>query len=218
MTAQDPIRMLLIIALAVAARGEVIDRIAITAESSVITESELREAIRLTSFFNRTEPEYTPSKLREAGERLVDQLLLKQEQVSSRFPEATREDAVKLMETVIANYGSRAEFNTALAKYNLSEEQVLIALRRQLTTIRFINSRFGAGIRITQEEIRDYYRTEWRARMPASEQPPEEIPEEYRDVIESNLVQQRAMQQAENWLRETRSRMAIDFRPDVFLE
>ena len=98
-------------------------------------------------------------------------------------------------------------------EYGIDEPTLRAHLRWQLTVVRFVSVRFGTGIQISQDKVKAYFEKQILPKLPAGA--PHNI-EEYRRQIEDALVQQRANEQADEWLRETRSRIAIDFHPEVF--
>jgi hypothetical protein len=67
----------LLCVLLAAMSSEIIDRIAVSVEDSVITESELRKEIRVMAFLDETEPDLSGANKRKAAERLIDQYLMR---------------------------------------------------------------------------------------------------------------------------------------------
>jgi len=201
--------------LAKAAGGEIIDRVAITVGARVITESEVRQAVRLRQFLNGEPLDFRAYILRDAGERLVDQLLIRMENENSRYGAPPEEAVVAAQAQIIAEHfrGDRAAYEIALKQYGIDERLLLDHLRWQLTVVRFVGVRFGAGLPITPEEVQAYF---------AAEIAPKLAPgaaasvEDFHSQIEETLRQQRANELADEWLRETRARTIIDFHPEVF--
>jgi hypothetical protein len=66
--------------------AEIIDRIAVTVEKQVITESEIWRQIRITAFLNGEEPDFSSAAKRTMADRLVEQVLIRRElETSSRL-------------------------------------------------------------------------------------------------------------------------------------
>ncbi|MFN0168996.1 MAG: hypothetical protein ACKV22_21430 [Bryobacteraceae bacterium] len=209
------IRLAVLLLVAAAAGAEIIDRIAITVGSNVITESELRQAVRLRQFLNGEPIDFRAFILRDAGERLVDQLLIRKENENSRYGAPPAESVQEARKQVIDQLfkGDPKAFAEALAAYGLTEEVLSAHLTWQLTVVRFVSVRFGTGIQTRPEEAQAYFEKEIAPKLPAGAS---RNPDDYRGRIEETLNQQRANEHADEWLRETRRRTVIDFHPEVF--
>jgi hypothetical protein len=195
--------------------AEVIDRIAITVGSNVITESELRQAVRLRQFLNLEPIDFRAFILRDVGERLVDQLLIRKENENSRYGAPPAESVQEARNQVVDQLfkGNRQAYIEALGAYGITEEVLAAHLTWQLTVVRFVSVRFGTGIQTRPEEVQAYFDKEIAPKLPAGSS---RNLDDYRGQIEDTLSQQRANEQADEWLRETRGRTVIDFHPEVF--
>src|SRR5262245_7837713 len=67
------------------AAGEVIDRIAVSVNNRVITESEILRQIRITAFMNGEKPDFSAENKRRTADRLVEQALIRHEIETSRY-------------------------------------------------------------------------------------------------------------------------------------
>src|SRR4051795_2405586 len=63
----------------VTAWPEIIDRIAVSVDRTVITESEVIRQIRITALLNGEQPDLSAANRRETAERLVEQALMRRE-------------------------------------------------------------------------------------------------------------------------------------------
>src|SRR6266540_2955692 len=109
----------LVLALCIAAQAEIIDRIAVTVGTTVITESEVLRQMRLIAFQNHEKPDFSPEKRRAAAEKLVEQTLIRREIEVNRYSKATPADVEKTLKELKASYGSEQAFRKALASYGL---------------------------------------------------------------------------------------------------
>ena len=73
-------------------RAEVIDRIAVTLDNQIITESEVAREIRLTAFLNGDPLDFSPEARRKAAGRLVEQKLIRREIDLGRYLEPSKEE------------------------------------------------------------------------------------------------------------------------------
>jgi len=195
--------------------AEIIDRVAISVGSEVITLSELREEARVTAFLNSAPLVANAGVLRETGERMVDQWMIRSENVTSRFGSASEEDVSGMIGQIVRDRfnGDQAGFRAELARYDLTEEVLREHVRWQLTAMRYISVRFGTGIQIRTAEIEDYFKREILPKLPAGSQA---TVDDYRDSIETALLEERANDEAEVWVKEARRRVIVDFHPEVF--
>jgi hypothetical protein len=126
-----------------AAAQNVIDRVAVVVGNQVITESEVILEARLTAFLNQQPLDLSAGQRRAAAERLVDQQLIRNEMQIGGYPMPleTEGDAV-LRKYRQDNYSSIPLFRAALAKYELTEDEVKHHLLWQAAALRFTDQRF----------------------------------------------------------------------------
>jgi hypothetical protein len=201
-----------IMAVAIAATlsgAEIIDEIAVSVGSRVITEQDLDREIRVTALENNGKPDFSPANKRTVAGRMVDQLLIRNELEASHYPGPTTAEINAALAEEKARYGSPEAYRQALARYGITEDELRARLAWQLTLVRFIDIRFRPGIQIGDEEIRQYFeehiRPEWEKEHPGT------APsiEPYRRAIAQKLESQAADQQVEQWLTEARRRTHI---------
>ena len=185
--------------------AEVIDRIAVSVGNQVITEAQITDEIRITAFLNHQKPEFTPEQKKAAAERLIEQTLMKREMDLSHYPLPEMTEAEPLMTRIQGD----------LREAGLTEENLRQHLWWELATLRFIEYRFRPSVQIPEGAILDYYnkkRVEWE------QQGVNPIPslEDSRADIEKILTQQRVDRALDRWLGDTRTRIEILYRKEVF--
>lgn len=123
--------------------AETVDRIAVVVGKTVITESEVDDALRITAFLNGEPVDLSPAKRRAAAERLVDQELLRKEMEASRFamPSPTEVDAT-YQQFLRNRFHSAAADRAQLQKYGITAEELKQQLGWQLALLRFTDFRF----------------------------------------------------------------------------
>jgi len=203
-------------ALAALAWGAIIDRIAVSVGSQVITLRDVEREIRVTSFLNGVKPDLSPANKRSTAERMVEQKLIRAELVSSRFPVPAPAEVEPALEKFKKdNYPTDADYQRALTAYGITDQDVKDLLLWQRTLLLFISLRFAPGVRVTDQQIQDYFdkvvAPAARAAHPA--QPP--ALEDFRTQIEQTLIGQQADREMDNWLREARKRTEIVFHPEA---
>lgn len=83
---------LMILLLAASGRTEIIDRVAVAVGKGVITDSDIRLEIRLSSFMNGAEPDLRPDARRKTADRLIERALVHVEMEVGRYPAPQAQD------------------------------------------------------------------------------------------------------------------------------
>jgi hypothetical protein len=208
----------LFFALAIPLTGEIIDRVAVSIGSSVITESEILRQIRLTAFLNGEKPDTSPANKRRAADMLVEQALVRREIASA--PGAQQADkaeiAPELLALVQRRYPKGEAYQRALTEYGLRAEDLTRQLEWQTRLLRFIDERFRPGVQLPESEMREYYENvflpDWRGRNQTA--PPSF--DDVRPQIENDLLSERANSALDRWLGQTRTQTRIRYHPEAF--
>ncbi|HWF48846.1 MAG TPA: hypothetical protein VG168_17695, partial [Bryobacteraceae bacterium] len=153
-------KYLIIALVALQLHSELVDKLAITVGRQVITELQLDEEIRVTDFLNREPIVRDIAARRAAGDRLVQQLLIKREMDMSRYPMPTDQEVDKFLAGLIQQFGGEEAFTAALKSYELSIDTLKAHLALQLTTLRFIDYRFRPVVDVSSAEIENAYQRE----------------------------------------------------------
>jgi peptidyl-prolyl cis-trans isomerase SurA len=189
---------------------DIIDRIVITVDNQVITQSQVDDEIRISAFLNREKADLSPAARKEAASRLIEQALIRREMGLSRYPLPELSDAGESLKTLKAMYSSETDFHDALESYGVTEDELTRRLWWQLTLLRFIDYRFRPGIQIPATDVQAYYRqqvSEWEQKGTK----PIPTIEESRDQIEEILTQKRIDQALEQWIKDTQSQVTITY-------
>jgi len=180
--------------------AEVIDRIAISAGNQVIAESQIQEEIRVTAFQNQQKPDFSPAQKKAAGERLIEQTLVKREMELSHYPMPEPQESAALENHVT---------DKELADAGLTRDELIRHLVWQLTLLRFIEYRFKPSVQIPESAIRDYYEKTNGAGLALNL-------EESRARIAAILTEERADAALDRWLAEARKQIRIVYHPEAF--
>ena len=157
----------------------------------------------------------TPKRaLQQLISRTLIEQQIRQEDVQTAEPPPS-EIAARLMEIrkdlpacVRENCTSDAGWSAFLAAHGLTPEHVDIYLRNRLQILRFIESRFRQGIRISPEEIDTYY----RETLLPQYTPGKAIPslDEVAPRIEEILLQRQVNVLFDDWLKNLRSQGNVE--------
>ena len=194
--------------------AEIIDRIAVTVEDTVITESEIIRQIRIAAFVSGEKPDLSPSNKRDMADKLIDQALIRREVKANMYAFKAPEGTGERYDEIRSRYASEAEFRKALDEYGITEHDVKEALAWQNTFLEFIEVRFRPGIQIPEQELREYY--EDKVTAAAADRAPKPAFEEARGDIEKILTQMRIDNALDRWLGQSRTQSRIVYRQEVF--
>lgn len=204
------------ILIAVSASAGVLDRIAVTVGKQVITLGDVVRDLRVSAFLDRAPLDLGKDAKRKSADRLVDQFLILQEENFSRVSLAEPDDAKKMLEQIRASlYPAESDYRDALARYGVTEPEVLNHLLDGLRAMRFTDLRFRPEVQLSDDDLRDRYNQlaeEWRKKDPSN------VPsfESSREQVEKLLTDERTAQALDRWLGTQRSEMQILYREQAF--
>lgn len=197
--------------------AEIVDRIAVAAGGQIITTSDINLAIRVAALLDGEQPEFTPQARRRMAERLVDQALLRQEMVISRFPMPTARDVdVMLASVKQQRFPNEAAYRAALAALGLTEADLKEQLGWQIRLLRFVDFRFAPALQLSSKELRDYYDKEFLPRWKAKTSAPPPTLDESRAEIEHDVNAKKANDALDEWLKAARERTHIVYHEEAF--
>lgn len=207
-------RLILFSILALAAQAEIIDRIAVSVGTQVITEDQINDEIRVTAFLNHEKADLGAAEKKQAAERLVEQTLIRREMRLTHYPVPPISAADDSVKDVEAQYPNHQAFLKALQEYGIDENDLRQHLWWQLTLLKFIDERFRPTVQLTNPEIRQHYREQvekWR------QQGVSPIPtyEQSRSAMEKALSEERVDQALDRWLGDARTQVDIKYRKEA---
>ncbi len=193
--------LVLLLLFALAARAELIDRIAVSVGNRVITQSDLERQIRVIAFQNGVKPDLSPANKRAVADKMIEQKLIQRELENTRYPmPAASELAPAIEEFKKTHFPDDAAYQRALAEYHITEQDLLDVLLWERTLLRFIQIRFESGVLVTDQEAADYAKQHQLSTADA----------------ERALTSSRADQQLELWLHDARNRTPVIVHQEAF--
>jgi hypothetical protein len=210
-------RMAVIVPLLVAAAGaEIIDRIVVSVGGRVITTTDLEGEIRVAAFLNGVKPDLTPRGKRATAERMVEQLLVKEELETSRYPVPGPSDIERALdEFKEKNFPDDAAYRKALADYGITVQDVKDQLLWERTLLEFIDVRFRPGVQVSDRDIQEYFDTVVAPAARAAHPGQPVALEDFRSQIEQTLTGQREDRDMDAWLRQARNRTQIVYHDEA---
>jgi hypothetical protein len=202
-----PTAVLAILLVCVSAAGraqQVVDRIVARIEDDVILLSDVQELSRYQKFVDgKSESD------EQILDRLVDQWIVRTEAETSRFPQPSPADVQRNVDRVKKSFASPEEYEARKKESSLTDNELTAMAASQLYLTNYLDSRFRPSVQIDSKTVEDYYQTGVIARAKARGQEPPTF-EAARDYIQEFLVQQGITEEADRWLKESRSHLHID--------
>jgi hypothetical protein len=183
---------------------EVVDRIVARVETEIILESDVRQLSRYQAFLDGK-----PQSDAEILNRLIDQWIVRSEAGVARFPQPSEEDVNRSIERLKRSFSSPEEFQTRQRLSGITDDEIRRFVRAQLYLSNYLDSRFRPSIQIDDKAIEEFYRSRVVPRAESRNQTAPTL-ENARDFIQEALVQQAINEQADRWLKESRSRVRVE--------
>jgi len=190
------------------AGAEIIDRLAVAVGNQVITELQIDEELRVTAMLNHKPVVRNLEERRDAADRLVEQLLIKQEMDLSRYPLPGATDVDKYLQQIADASGGMAEVQNSLARLHLTMETLRRHLELQLMELRFIDFRFRPDTGVSDSDVERAYQRQVAAWKQSHSGPPPNF-EASREPLRAMLTEEHTDAALNNWLGESRKRVDI---------
>jgi hypothetical protein len=206
----------LLVALALMARAEIIDRIAVSVGTQVITTSDLERQIRVAAFLSGTKPDFSAAAKRAAVEGMIEQKLIRGELESSRYPAPSADETGPLLDKFKQqHFKSDEDFRKTLSEYGITEQDLRDELLWQRTMLFFVEDRFRPGVQVTDEDVREYFEKVVAPAARAAQPGTEPNLDDYRQRIIDTLTGERSNTELDRWLKEARNRTDIVYHPET---
>ena len=198
--------------------SEIIDRVAVSIGSQVVTKSMIRRMIRLQAFVENTPVVYSVENMKQAAERLIDQSLVRREIEITRYSPLPQREAEKQIEVFLKRRNmSQEQYRTNLAKYDFSEEDLRDEFLWQITVMQFVEFRFSPSVQVSEAEVREYYTKtyvpKFASTTPGTEPPPmEDVYERISAIIASTKSNSLLFQ----WLQQGREQAKVRYVEEAF--
>jgi len=187
---------------------EVIDRIVARVETDIILLSDVRQLNRYQVFLD--------GKAQSDADilnRLIDQWIVRSEANVARFPQPSDDDVNRSIERLKRSFSSPEEFQERQKQSGISDDEIRRFVRAQLYLSNYLDSRFRPAIQVDEKAIDEFYKTRVVPRAESRGQTPPTL-ENARDFIQEALVQRAINEQADRWLKESRTRVRVEIMLD----
>jgi peptidyl-prolyl cis-trans isomerase SurA len=152
------ISVLLISLMTASAHAVVLDRIVAVVGNEAITERDVTLAMRNTRGPRVGKDAHVLSR-NEALETLIQDALLAQAMVRANIV-VNEEDINRAMRNVMAQHGmsNMDQLRATVAKQGITFDQYRENLKRHIQQMKFINQEIGSQVKISDQDLEDYYR------------------------------------------------------------
>lgn len=199
----------LIVALLLAfpAAAVTVDRIAAVIDGQVLTVSEITQMVELRFFLRLGESE--EDYRREVLDGLIAQALRYRDVERFGAQDIPRDTIEARLVEIQRRFATPEDFDAALARTELTLDELRALVKRQLQVEAYIQERFAPLVFVTNEEIDDYYRGPWREqrrRSGLAVPPLTEVREEVRAALRLSRLQV----EIDRWTSQLRARANVD--------
>lgn len=200
-------KLIFLLLLALPLSGVTVDRIAAVIDRQVLTVSEISQMIEIRFFPRVSKPD--DEARREVLDALIAQALRYRDVERFGADDIPRDTIEARIEEIRRRFASEEEFTTALARAELTLDELRALTKRQLQVEAYIQERFAPLVFVSSEDIEDYYRGPWSAQRRDRGLP---IPplEEVRDEIRQAIRSSRLQDEIDKWTAQLRARANVD--------
>ncbi len=185
-----------------------VDRIAALIDKQVLTVSEVSQMVELR-FFGRKTGQPDDDYRHDVLEALIAQALRFRD-VERFGAEDISKDAIEArLHDIAARFPAPADFDAAVARTELSPDEVRALVKRQLQVEAYVQEHFSPLIYVSQDEIETYYRGPWSEQRRARNLPLQPLPQ-VSDEIRSLLKASRLQTEIDQWTEKLRARANVD--------
>jgi len=204
------------VASGIAARAEIIDRIAASVGNRVITATDLDRQIRVSAFQDGVKPDFTTAHKQATLDAMIEQKLIQTELTNSKYPlPDPAELAPAIDQFRKEHFKDEAGYRAALDEHGITEQDFRDLLWWQRTLLLFIEVRFETGVQLGPKDVEEYFTKTVKPAAEAAHPGQPANLEDYREQIERKLIGQQADQQMDVWLRDVRRRTDVVMHPEA---
>lgn len=201
-------RLLVFLAfLTLPATAVTVDRIAATLDRQVLTVSEITQMVEIRFFTRGSQSE--DEHRRDVLDALIAQALRYRDVERFGAQDIARDVIEARLLEIQRRFPSEAEFLAAIAKAELTLDEVRALVKRQLQVEVYIQERFAPLVFISNEEIDAYYRGPWtqqRRERGLAVPPLNSVRDEIRSAVRGSRLQD----EIGKWTSQLRARADVD--------
>lgn len=185
-----------------------VDRIAAVIDQQVLTVSEV-DQMAMLRFFPRVAGRSDDDYRRDILDALIAQALRFRDVERFGAADIPKDSIEARLVEIQKRFATPSDLDAALAKAELTPDELRALIKRQLQVEAYIQERFAPLVFVSNEDIAAYYAGPWREQRVArglAVPPLNDVREEIRALIRSRQLDQ----QIETWTTQLRARANVD--------
>jgi len=202
----------------------VLDHVVAIVNGEVLLESDVREELRLAALQPLSVPAGQNTRMR-AAQRLISRALIlrqmrEQQQIDYSIPDETVTQSLNELKTQLPvcrqlRCTTEEGWQKFLKASGLTDDEVFTRWRQRLEILKFIQTRFGSGIRIPRQDIENYYKTNVVTTFDKMKEKPPTM-ESVSDRIREILLQQQVNSLLRDWLHSLREQGSVQILDSTY--
>ena len=193
------------------AAATVVDRVVAVVNRQAILQSDVEDEVHYERFMaGRAPGNASPEERRIALERLIDRELLRQRMRDNEIKPPSGDEITKQINELKEDVKERSadSWETALAKYEITEDGLRKRFVQQFEQLRLVDLRLRPSVQIEPAEVEKYYKEQFLPKLlNAGEQQVNQA--EAAPRIREILMQQKVNQLLNSWLDTLRSQAEV---------
>jgi hypothetical protein len=182
---------------------KVVDRVVARVEEDIVLQSDVEQLARYQFLVDgKSESEA------QILDRLIDQWIVRKEAEASHFPGPLKADVDRGLQRLERSFAKKDDFDAQREKAGISETELRQIVTAQAYLSNYLDSRFRPTVQVDEQAIQDFYNQAVIPRAKARGQEPPSF-DAARDLIQEVLTQRGINEQADKWLKESRTRLSI---------
>lgn len=197
----------LLASLAEPAAAETVDRIAATIDRQVLTVSEISQLVEIRFFARTSESE--DDHRRDILDALIAQALRYRDVERFSPQDISLERVQARINEIRGRFTSDEEFQAAMARAELTAEEVQALVKRQLQVEAYIQERFAPLVFVSNDEVEAYYNGPWSEQRRQRGLPVPPL-ERARSEVRTAVRMSRVGEEVGKWTTQLRARADVD--------
>ncbi|MGI8785015.1 MAG: SurA N-terminal domain-containing protein [Acidobacteriota bacterium] len=197
-----------VLATSPAAQGRIVDRVAAIVNDEIVTLSDIQWAIAMSGAELAADQKEREKQYEEALEGIIAEKLIQQEVSRTPITMVSDEEVERQHREFDKTFGSHEEHEAFLKRIGMDHAEMHRIIRRQISTLHFIESRFKPFIIVLPDELQRYYEDMWVPKLRAEGIAPPPL-SEVEEQVRANLIEDKIDEELEKWKRNARRKANV---------
>lgn len=190
------------------AQSRIVDRVAAIVNDEIVTLSDIQWAIGAKGASLAADPKEREKQYEEVLEEIIAEKLIQQEVSRTPMTMVSDEEVERQHREFDKRFGSHEEHEAFLKRIGLDEAELHRIIRRQISTLHFIDSRFKPFIIVLPDELQKYYEDVWVPQLRAEGIAPPPF-SEVEEKVRENFIADKVNEELDKWKRNARKKANV---------